>query len=116
MCQLHPWCQQRTIVSYCHKHSIVVEAYSPLVRGQRAHNATLVTIAENYKKTYAQILIRYSLQKGWIPLPKSNTKSRIEENKDVFGWEIKGKDMDRLDALDEGDAGAIVHPVKNEYM
>lgn len=50
-----------------------------------------------------------------MPLPKSDTASRIEENAAVFGWEIRGEDMQRLDGLDEGDAGAIVHAVKNDF-
>lgn len=47
-------------------------------------------------------------------MPKSDTPSRIKENAGVFGWELSGEDMQRLDELDEGDAGAIVHAVKNE--
>lgn len=112
--QLHPWCQQVQITNYCKENSIVVEAYAPLVRNMRAHNTTLVSISRAYGKTPAQILVRWSLQKGWVPLPKSDTPSRIEENAGVFGWEIREEDMQRLDGLDEGDAGAIVHAVKND--
>lgn len=50
-----------------------------------------------------------------MPLPKSDTASRIEENAGVFGWEIRWEDMQRLDGLDEGDAGAIVHAVRNHF-
>lgn len=46
-------------------------------------------------------------------MPKSDTPSRIEENARVFGWELRGEDMQRLNELDEGDAGAIVHAVNN---
>lgn len=49
-----------------------------------------------------------------MPLPKSDTPSRIEENAGVFGWQIGREDMQRLNGLDEGDAGAIVHAVKND--
>ncbi|KAI9884091.1 MAG: hypothetical protein M1823_004121 [Watsoniomyces obsoletus] len=106
--ELHPWCQQRTIVEYCHKQGIVIEAYSPLVRNQKAEDPTLVKIAEKYQVSTAQVLIRYCLQKGWVPLPKSDTSARIEANADVFGFEIDEGDMNTLDALDEGDKGAIV--------
>lgn len=47
--ELHPWCQQRDIVDYCHKNGIIVEAYSPLVRNQKAYDDTLVSIAKKYK-------------------------------------------------------------------
>ncbi|MCJ1429018.1 hypothetical protein MMC29_006931 [Sticta canariensis] len=112
--ELHPWSQQRTIVSYCRAHSIIIEAYSPLVRNQKSHNTTLVSLAQKYSKTPSQILIRWSLQHGWVPLPKSDTKSRIEENSDVFGWELESEDMHVLDDLDEGQEGAIVQAVKND--
>ncbi|KIW20375.1 hypothetical protein PV08_00950 [Exophiala spinifera] len=111
--ELHPWCQQRTAVEYCHKHGIVVEAYSPLVRNYKANDETLVGLARKYKKTTAQILIRYCLQKNWVPLPKSDNPDRIKQNADVYGFEIAAEDMSTLDSLDQGDAGAIVQAVDN---
>ncbi|MCJ1380707.1 hypothetical protein MMC17_003815 [Xylographa soralifera] len=111
--ELHPWCQQRTICEYCAKHGIVIEAYSPLVRAQKAHDPTLVSIAKKRNKTAAQVLVRYCLQKGWVPLPKSDTPSRIEENADVYDFELSGEDMKELDDLDMGADGAIVEAVTN---
>lgn len=105
--KLHAWCQQRTAVEYCHKHGIVVEAYSPLVRNQKADDPTLVKLAEKHGKSGAQILIRYCLQKNWVPLPKSDTPARIEENADVYDFELSDEDMKSLDDLDQGDQGAI---------
>lgn len=92
----------------------MVEAYSPLVRNQRAHDATLVAVAKKHGKTTAQVLIRYGLQKNWVPLPKSDTPSRIEENADVYGFELDAEDMKTLDGLDMGSEGAIVQAVKND--
>ncbi|KAK2807919.1 hypothetical protein FQN50_005161 [Emmonsiellopsis sp. PD_5] len=112
--ELHPWCQQKTITSYCHQHGIVVQAYSPLVRQYKASEPTLVSLAEKYNKSTNQILIRYSLQKGWVPLPKSDDPDRIRANADVYDFEIGGEDMEVLDALDKGDEGAIVQAVVNE--
>ena len=100
-------------MDYCHKNGIVVEAYSPLVRNQKAYDDTLVSIAKKYNKETAQVLIKYSLQKGWVTLPKSDTPSRIKSNADVFDFEISTEDMKKLDDLDEGDGGAIVQAVKN---
>ena len=114
--QLHPWCQQRTIVDYCAKNAIVVEAYSPIVRNQKAHDATLTSVAKQVGKTPAQVLIRYCLEKGWVPLPKSDTLSRIEQNADVFGFELGEQHMKTLDGLDRGEEGAIVQAVRNELM
>ena len=111
--QLHPWCQQRTIVDYCNTNNIIIEAYSPIVRNQKAHDPTATELSKKYKKTVSQILIRYCLQKGWVPLPKSDTPSRIEENADIYGFDLAKEDMDTLDGLDQGPKGAIVQAVKN---
>jgi len=112
--QLHPWCQQREVVDYCTKNGVVVEAYCPLVRNQKADDKTLNEIANKYNKTTGHILIRYCIEKGWSPLPKSDTPSRIKANADVFGWSIDKEDMAKLDGLDDGDKGSICQiPVKD---
>ena len=114
-CQLHPWCQQRRIVDYCNQNGIVIEAYSPLVRNQKSYDPTLVSISKNLNKTSAQVLIRYCLQKGWVPLPKSVTPSRIVENADVYGFELSAEDMKALDdVIKDGEDEPIVQAVTNE--
>lgn len=79
----------------------------------KADDKTLLSIAEKHNKTTAQVLVRYCLQKDWVPLPKSDTPSRIEANADVFGFELDAKDMETLDNLDQGPWGAIVQAVDN---
>ncbi|KAK0642324.1 putative oxidoreductase C2F3.05c [Lasiodiplodia hormozganensis] len=111
--ELHPWNQQREAVKYSQSQGIVVEAYCPLVRNLKADDKTLLSIAEKHNKTTAQVLVRYCLQKDWVPLPKSDTPSRIEANADVFGFELDAKDMETLDNLDQGPWGAIVQAVDN---
>lgn len=111
--QLHPWCQQREIVDFCNKNKIIVEAYSPLVRNYKANDSTLLELAKKHDKTTAQVLIRYCLQKGWVPLPKSDTPERIVANADVYGFDLAESDMKTLDDLDEGDNGSIVQAVTN---
>ena len=78
------------------------------------HDKTLLSISEKHKKTLNQVLIRYCLQKGWVPLPKSDTPARIASNSDVFGFELSEEDMGRLDDLDQGRKGAIVQAVNNQ--
>ena len=111
--ELHPWCQQRDVVKYSMDNGIVVEAYSPLVRNLKANDETLLKIAKQCGKSTTQILIRYALQKGWSPLPKSDTAERIQANADVYDFEISSQHMKTLDDLDEGEAGAIVQAVRN---
>jgi diketogulonate reductase-like aldo/keto reductase len=78
------------------------------VGNQKAEDQTLVNLAKKYNKSTGQILIRYCLQKGWIPLPKSNDPEQIAQNVDVYGFDISQEDMVTLDGLDQGASGAIV--------
>jgi len=104
--ELQPLCQQKEIVDYCKKHQIVIEAYAPLMRGQWDIPA-ITDAAKKYNKTPAQILVRWSLQRGFAPLPKSASPERVIANADVFDFEIDAEDMARIDSLDRGKEGEI---------
>ena len=105
--QLHPWTQQKAVVQYCEQNGIVVEAYCPIVRNQKADDPTLVPIAKDLGVTPNQVLIRYCLQKGWIPLPKSDDPGRMKLNADLYDFEISPDQMAKLDALDQGAEAAV---------
>lgn len=92
----------------------MVEAYCPLVRNYKAADPTLVAISKSYGKTTAQVLVRYCLQKTWVPLPKSDNPERIAQNADVYDFDLVQEDMLKLDSLDQGAAGAIVQAVDND--
>jgi len=104
--ELHPFCQQKPIVEYCKKNGIVIQAYCPLVRG-RFSDPVLQEVAQKYKKDVAQILVRWSLQHGYSPLPKSSQPARIVSNANLYDFEISSEDMAKIDALDMGKNGAI---------
>lgn len=95
--ELHPWLARPDIVSWLRERKVVIEAYSPLVKGRKMADPTLEEIATKHGKSPAQVLIRWSVQMGFVPLPKSETLSRIEGNADVFGWELDDEDMKMLD-------------------
>jgi len=95
--EIHPWLPRQDIVDWCKARGVVVEAYSPLVRGERLDSPLLKPLAKKYGKTPAQILIRWSLQKGYVPLPKSVTPKRIEENADVYDFELTAEEMKTLE-------------------
>ncbi|KAL2889924.1 putative oxidoreductase YJR096W [Ceratocystis lukuohia] len=95
--ELHPWCARKEIVEWCRARGITVEAYSPLVRGERWGETQLVKLAEKYGKSEAQILLRWSLQKGFIPLPKSVTPARIRDNTDIYDFELSEAEMMSLE-------------------
>ena len=85
----------------CAEEGIVVEAYSPLTKGRRLRDPTIARIADDVGRTSAQVLIRWSLQKGFVPLPRSSNADRIAENAAVFDFELDDAQVAALDALDE---------------
>ncbi|KAJ1325813.1 alcohol dehydrogenase (NADP+) [Microdochium nivale] len=125
--EAHPWFPQAELARYCAAHGIVVEAFAPLAQGRRfsaedddendaaeekgnggpGEGNILRRMARKHGKTQAQVLIRWSLQKGFVAIPKSSKPERIRENADVFGFALDREDMLMLDGLDmEGTAGA----------
>ena len=99
--EVHPFNTRTEITSYCQEHDIVVEAYAPLARALRMQHPTISSLSKKYSVTPAQLMIRWSLQHGFVPLPKSVSKPRIEANGAVDGFEIKSEDMETMDGLDE---------------
>ncbi|KAL5113239.1 hypothetical protein ACEQ8H_008893 [Pleosporales sp. CAS-2024a] len=95
--ELHPWLARPDIVEWCKKRGVLLEGYCPIVRAQRNDDPLLQPLVNKYNKTPAQIMLRWSLQMGFIPLPKSVTPSRIEENADVYDFELTSEDMKSLD-------------------
>lgn len=112
--QLHPWNQQKEIVAYCQSHDILLQAYCPIVRNQKADDPDLVRLAQKHGVTPNQVLVRWSLQRGFVSLPKSDDAGRIRLNADVYGFALDEGDMAALDGKDEGKEGAIVMAVVNE--
>ncbi|KAJ1337173.1 2,5-diketo-D-gluconate reductase A [Microdochium nivale] len=95
--EAHPWCVRPEIAKWCAERNVAVEAYCPLVRGKRAEDATLKKLSDKHNKTWAQVLTRWSLQKGFVPLPKSVTPSRIKENFEVFDFELTADEIAELE-------------------
>jgi methylglyoxal/glyoxal reductase len=85
----------------CAEEGIAVEAYSPLTKGRRLGDPTVEQVAAEAGRTAAQVLIRWSLQKGFIVIPKSSNAGRIAENAAVFDFVLDEPQMAMLDALDE---------------
>lgn len=91
--RLCPGDTQDDAAAYCRRHQILLEAYSPLGTGKIFKVAELQALAGKYGKTVAQICIRWSLQMGFLPLPKSVNEARIKENADVFDFELSTRDV-----------------------
>ncbi len=90
--RLCPGLTQEEVSAYCLKHDILLEAYSPLGTGKLFTVEKMQELAAKYGKTIAQVGIRWSLQMGYLPLPKSVTPSRIKENAEIFDFTLTEED------------------------
>jgi 2,5-diketo-D-gluconate reductase A len=100
--ELHPYFQQRALVREHALLGIVTEAWSPLAQGQALDDPTIVGIAEAHAKTPGQVVIRWHLQIGNVVIPKSVTPQRIEENLEVFDFQLDEREMEAIAAMDAG--------------
>jgi 2,5-diketo-D-gluconate reductase A len=96
-----PFGHSDRVLDHATSKGIVLQAYSPLTHGRRLRDDRLAALAGRYGKTAAQILIRWNLQRGTVPLPKANQRPHLEENIDVFDFEIGAEDMATLSGLNE---------------
>jgi diketogulonate reductase-like aldo/keto reductase len=98
--QFSPFEFRRALLEACERHGVALEAYSPLGTGRHLRDRQVARIAERLGRTTAQVLIRWSLQRGLVVLPKSTHRERIEQNAQVFDFELSAQDMAALDGLD----------------
>ncbi len=101
--ELHPRLQQGELRAKHKELGIVTEAWSPLAQGQVLDDPTIVELAERHGKTPGQVVIRWHLQLGNVVFPKSVTPERIEQNIDVFDFELSDAEMDVIGKLDRGE-------------
>lgn len=97
---LAPGTTQEELVAFCKRHNILLEAYSPLGTGTIFENEVVNEIASKYNKSVAQVALRWSLQYGFLPLPKSVTEKNILANLEVFDFTLSSDDIDRLNVIE----------------
>lgn len=98
--EMHPGFPQEETVGFCQDHDIVVESWGPFASGKLLKSGLLDGIAEKYGKTPAQICLRWLIEKGVVPLPKSVTPSRIVENTEIFDFDISADDLAFISSID----------------
>jgi len=102
--EMHPYLQQSPVRRFDAEHHIITEDWSPLASGGGVLTDPVITgIAAKHSRTAAQVILRWHLQLGNVVIPKSVTPSRIEENFDVFGFELDREDMSAIEGLDRGE-------------
>lgn len=97
--ELSPQCRQDGAVEFSRKYGMIAEAYSPLTRGNIFGTEQMEKIKRKYGCSDSQVCIRWSLQMGYLPLPKASSAGHIRENADVFSFELDDDDMAVLDEL-----------------
>ncbi|NLX93078.1 MAG: aldo/keto reductase, partial [Clostridiales bacterium] len=107
--EYHPILTEVALLQYCEEKKIVPTAWSPLMRGGIFEYEVVRQLAQKYKKTIAQIVLRWDLQHGVVTIPKSVHQERIVENAQLFDFNLAEEDMALIDALNQ-DHRISTHP------
>ncbi len=103
--EVHPYFANDAVRAYGREHGIFTEAWSPIAQGGVLEDSTITRIADKVGKTPAQVVLRWHVQRDDIVFPKSVTPSRMQENFELFDFELESADMDDITALDQGEDG-----------
>jgi len=100
--ETHPFHQQIETQKFLKENNVQIESWGPFAEGKNNlfHNELLASIGEKYNKTIAQVVIRWLTQRGVIAIPKSVRKERMEENFNIFDFELSAEDMEAIKTLD----------------
>jgi methylglyoxal/glyoxal reductase len=100
--EFHPFIyeEQKELLAFCKKHTIVFEAYSPLARG-RLNEPLLAEIGQKYGKSASQVMIRWAIQHGTVPLPRSSNPDHIADNFNVFDFKLSDNDMAVINSINQ---------------
>ena len=114
--ELHPYSQKTEWATYNLNHAILTQCWSPLGRKtDLLKDADLAAIADQAGKTVAQVILRWEVQRNYVPIPKSSKALRMEENLAIFDWELTDEQVARIDALEAG-VGLGFDPNTHEEM
>ncbi|MGD1207482.1 aldo/keto reductase [Mycobacterium seoulense] len=115
--ELHPYFGNTEVRAYGREHGIATEAWAPIAQGKVLDDPVINRIADARGKSAAQVVLRWHIQRGDIVFPKSVTPERVEENFELFDFELDDSDMDAISALDKGEAGRNgPNPDKFDYV
>lgn len=100
--EYHPYLTQQDVAQTCEKYDIAITAWSPLMQGSFKTEGLFENIAAIHGKTAAQVVLRWGIQRGVIIIPKSTNQGRIQENFDLFDFELSTEEMEQINALERG--------------
>ena len=109
--EIHPFYQQTESIEFMKKYNIQPEAWGPFAEGRNNifQNEVLVSIAQKYNKTVAQVILRWAVQRGIVAIPKTVHKERMIENINIFDFELDQEDMEKITALDKKESAFFSH-------
>ena len=115
--ETHPFNQQAEAHKLMQEYKVQHEGWAPFAEGRHDlfTNDVLSKIAKQYGKTVGQVVLRWNVQRGVIVIPKSTHKERMQENIDIFDFELSDKDMDKIKTLDES-KGLFVNHEDPEFV
>lgn len=99
--EFHPYLVQQSLLDFCRLHGIQYQAWAPIMKGKANEIPLLNELAEKYKKTAVQVVLRWDLQKGVVTIPKSVNEERIKSNADIFDFSLSDEEVAMIDALDK---------------
>lgn len=102
--EFHPFIykEQIELLEFCENHGITLEAYSPLAHGHRMDDAVLIKIAKAHGKSVAQIMLRWAVEHGTVPIPKSTSRERMAENINIFDFKLSSQEIQSINELSDG--------------
>lgn len=113
--EIHPGCTQKDMVEYCKENNIQLVAWSPIMRGRVLTEPIMIELSKKYNKTIPQITLRWHIQNGIIPIPRSSNEGRIKENFNIFDFEVSKEDMLKIDSLNRNENVSGV-PENTNYL
>jgi diketogulonate reductase-like aldo/keto reductase len=107
--EVHPFIDQSTLIAACRRHGLAVTAYCPIGRGRMGDNEVLATIGGRHAKSAAQVSLRYLVQQGLVPIPRTADKGHLRDNLAIFDFALSAAEMSEIDRLRRPD-GRLVNP------
>lgn len=99
--EFHPFLFQEELLIYCKEQDILIESYCPIARAERTDNPVLQRLAEKYDKSPVQVILRWHLEHGLVPIPRSTNPNHIKANTDIFDFSLTASEVSEMDALDD---------------
>ncbi|MFW5713139.1 MAG: aldo/keto reductase [Brevefilum sp.] len=108
--EFHPFLFQKELLEYCNEREIRIESYCPIARAEKTEAPVLQRLAEKYKKTPIQVILRWHIEHGLIPIPRSADPDHIKANTEIFDFSLTAEEIEAMNQLDED--YRIVNPEK----